>query len=56
MARDPEWVERFAVRCGEPGLPDTWQEACALPEGPERTSALVSFAHIAFAIGEYERS
>jgi cytochrome c peroxidase len=56
MAQDPAWVQRFVDVCSAAGLPDTWVAACALPDSAARTAALVTFPHIAHAIGEYERS
>ncbi|MCP4487643.1 MAG: hypothetical protein GY820_10060 [Gammaproteobacteria bacterium] len=50
------WSDRFAALCDETGLPDSWVAACAEPAGEARDKALVTFPHIATAIGEYERS
>ena len=52
LADDPTWVERFASVCDAAALPESWRTACA--EGD--SDALLDYAHIAHALGEYQRS
>ena len=52
FADQPEWVARFEAVCATEPLPTTWTSACATGD----PDALVSFSHIAHALGEYQRS
>ena len=61
LAGQPDWVSAFEALCAAPPtprspLPATLRAACSTPAGAARTSALVTFEHAVWAIGEYERS
>ncbi|HCH64346.1 MAG TPA: hypothetical protein DFR83_16190 [Deltaproteobacteria bacterium] len=52
LAEDASWVAPFEALCETPPLPESWQAACDADD----MEALFDFAHIAHALGEYQRS